>query len=396
MRPHDTMARDHIWCVIPVYNNKDTVKDVALGCRSHLEHVVVVDDGSTDADVSALLADADVIVLRHQENRGKGQALLTGLRHVEARGGQFMITIDADGQHCPRDIEKFVPLLQGDDGLLVIGCRDFGSQTVPRGSRFGRRFANFWLRVEAGVSVRDCQSGFRAYPVRHLSKLSPHGSHYDFESEVLARAAWAGLRLETLDVGVWYPEAGERVTSFRLFRDNLRISLMHTRLVGRRLVPVPHRKLVTEPRDAAPSLWRHPVQLLRFLLKENASPGGLAAAAAVGMFLAVLPLVSVHTLVILYVATRLHLNKVMALNIQHLCFPPFVPVACIELGHYLRHGRWLTDVSLEVIFGQLADRLWEWLLGSLILAPLAAVLVGVVVFVAASAARKRTVSYAKG
>lgn len=396
MEQNRSFPTKHIWCVIPVFNNKDTVKDIVMGCRSRLQQVVVVDDGSTDVDVSTLFSGSDIVVLRHEKNRGKGQAILTALRFIESRGGRFMIILDADGQHYPKDIEKFVPFLQDDETSIVIGCRKFDGKNIPGSSRFGRRFANFWLRIEAGVSIDDCQSGFRAYPVRYLSQMKLKGSYYDFEAEVLVRAVWAGLRLKKVDIDVWYPEPQLRVPSFKPFVDNFRISWMHTRLAGRRLLPFPHRKLVpTSKKHVDLSMLRHPVRLLKVLLKENATPGGLAISAAVGTFLAVLPLISIHTLVIVYVATRLHLNKVMAVNIQHLCMPPFVPLACIELGYYMLNGHWLTEVSLNTVFGQLTDRLFEWLLGSLIIAPAAAVMVGGSVFLAAQAFQKRASNHTR-
>jgi len=370
--------------VIPVYNNKDTVEGVAAECRSRLPHVVVVDDGSTDADIEALFSDSDITVLKHAENRGKGEAILTALRYVKDRGGRFIVTIDADGQHFPRDLERFIPLLQDDEAVIVVGCRRFEGENVPRASEFGRSFANLWLRLETGVFIDDCQSGFRAYPVNYLSQLKLSGSHFDFESEVLARAVWAGLSLRTVEIDVWYPEPGSRISSFRPFVDNLRLSWMHARLVGRRLLPFPHRKLVrSDGRQLDPRLLLDPVGLLKKLLKENATPGLLAVSAGVGTFLAVLPLIFVHTLVILYVTSRLQLNRVMAVSIQNLCMPPFVPMICIELGYRMRYGRWLTDFSTTVIFGELHQRLFEWLLGSLVVAPVASALVGGVVFLAA-------------
>lgn len=400
MQGKTTLPIDHIWCVIPVFNNKDTVKRIALECRSYLSRVVVVDDGSTDADICALLADTGITVLKHEKNRGKGEAILTALKYIGAQGGRFMITIDADGQHYPRDLERFIPLLQDDETVVVIGCRRFLSQPVagddhiPRTSRFGRKVANFWLRLETGVSCDDCQSGFRAYPVRQLRKLDLKGTRYDFETEILAKAVWAGLRLVPVDIDVWYPEPQARVSSFRPLLDNARISWMHTRLVARRLLPVPDRKLVTagEKRFEVGMLF-HPIKMLKMLLRENATPAGLAVSAAVGMFLAVLPLISLHTPLIIYVSVRLHLNKIMALNIQHLAMPPFIPAACIELGYYLRYGHWLTDISPQVIFGQLTARLWEWVLGSLIIAPVAAVIVGIVVFIIATALQRKASSH---
>jgi glycosyltransferase involved in cell wall biosynthesis len=225
-----------------VYNNGKTVRRVAQECRSILPNVVAVDDGSTDADVETLLSGLGVEVLKHGRNRGKGQAILTAARHVEERGGVYMITIDADGQHLPKDIGKFLPHLKGDEPAVVIGCRNFDTANVPRSSRFGRSFANFWLLVETGKRVADCQSGFRAYPVRVLNRLGCRGSHFDFEAEVLARAAWGGIALKSVDIDVVYPKPEERVSSFRPFLDNFRLTLIHSMLVGRRMLPVGHRR----------------------------------------------------------------------------------------------------------------------------------------------------------
>ncbi len=116
------------------------------------------------------------------------------------------------------------------------------------------------------------------------------------------------------------------------------------------------------------------------LLQENATPEGLAWSAAVGLFLAVLPILFAHSLVILYVALRLNLNKVVALNVQHIAMPPFVPALCIEVGYYMRHGQWLTDLSFATVFEQFSSRLYEWFLGSLVIAPLLAVLIGAITY----------------
>jgi len=109
----------------------------------------------------------------------------------------------------------------------------------------------------------------------------------------------------------------------------------------------------------------------------------LAAAAAVGTLLAGRPRVGCPTGVVLYISTRLHLNKVMAVHIQHLYAPPFVPFLCIEVGHYIRHGAWWTDFSREAILESMHLRALEWLIGSFLLAPVFAVLAGGITFVAA-------------
>jgi len=165
---------------------------------------------------------------------------------------------------------------------------------------------------------------------------------------------------------------------------------MHARLVGRRLLPIPHRKLIPSDEDRVDlRVLLHPIEMLKRLLSENATPGLLGVSAAVGVFLATLPIFALHTVVILYVATRLRLNRVMAVSIQNLCMPPFVPMICIELGYRMRYGQWLTEFSTKTILGEAHHRLFEWLLGSFLVAPVGAVLVGGIVFLGARAIRGR-------
>ena len=377
-----------VWCVIPVFNNRSTLAAVAQACRRELEHVLVVDDGSTDADVAALLRGTDVTVLRHAHNLGKGCALITALQYVQAQGGEFMITVDADGQHDPRDIHKFLPLLAAEPAAIVVGARQMDAPNVPASSRFGMRFSDFWLRLETGCHIRDSQSGFRSYPVGYVSRLKLRGRRYDFEVEALAKAAWAGLPIRAVDVGVTYAGKGERISHFRPVLDNLRISHCHITLLARRLLPWPHRRLLK--REAGPKgFFLHPLSFLRGLLLEHATPGELAVSAGVGTFLATLPLLSFHTVAIIYVTTRLHLNRLMAVAIQNLCAPPFVPFVCIELGHFLRHGRWLHEMSRQTLWHQAPARLLEWLLGSLVAAPILAAVTGFLVFGIAILAQQR-------
>ncbi len=382
-----SIKTDRIWCAIPVFNNKNTVKEIVAECSSIMKNVVVVDDGSSDTEIESLLSDMDVVVLKHERNLGKGRAVLTASRYIEAQGGLYMITIDADGQHYPRDIKKFLPLMQESDSNLIIGCRNFNSENIPAKSRFGRKFANLWMRIETGIHIDDSQSGFRSYPVKYLNRMKFKGSHYDFEAEVLAKAAWAGLNLMTVEIDVRYPKPGDRVSGFKPFLDNLRISLIHSMLVGRRLLPLKHKRLL-EGKKKDLTILRHPGKFIMMLLKENATPEGLAMAAAAGAFFAILPLLFSHTIVILYVAARLNLNKVVAVNVQHFFMPPFVPALCIEAGYFMRHGRWLTDISFATVFSQFPDRLLEWFLGSLIIAPLGAALMGTIFFSAATLIRK--------
>lgn len=131
------------------------------------------------------------------------------------------------------------------------------------------------------------------------------------------------------------------------------------------------------------------------LLRENSSPTELGVAAGVGVLLATLPLIACHTIAILYVSTKLNLNRLLALNIQHFCAPPFVPLACIALGFYLRNGHWLGVEELKTFGNDLPQHVLNWLLGSLVLAPVLAIVAGLIVFyIAARVQRKGAERYA--
>lgn len=383
-------STEAVWCVIPVYNNGATIEAVARGCREQLDHVLVVDDGCTDVDVAALFADTDIEVLSHETNKGKGQALLSGLNYIQERGGSWMLAVDADGQHDPNDIPLFLPVMAGHPESIVIGARDFSGEHVPGGSKFGRKFSNFWIKLECGVTVSDSQSGFRAYPVELLSKMKLRGSRYDFEVEVLSKSVWHGLKLLDVPISVHYPPPEERISHFDQWEDNVRLSGRHSLLVMRRLLPWPHKRLVARDTTDWKALLFSPKKVLALLLRENSTPVELSVAAAVGIILATLPLIAMHTIAILYVSTKLNLNRLLAVNIQHFCAPPFVPAACIALGFYMRNGHWPGMEELKYFASELHQHLLNWLLGSLVLAPVLAVIGGLIVYAVARGIQQKS------
>ena len=375
---------------IPVFNNEGTVLDVALRARKSAEDVLVVDDGSTllPQDFDGTLARNGIRLVRHAENRGKGAAIQTALQDCLSRNVDYMIVLDADGQHLPEDIPQFIAALEGTDGsAIAVGVRDFSVENVPSSSRFGRSFSNFWVKLETGVTCGDTQSGFRAYPVKPISLLRLNCQRYNFEIEVLVKALWGGCPLVELPIHVKYEPPEKRVSHFRPFMDNFRLSILHTKLVLRRLLPFGSKSIVEKhPSDEGHTfreLLLHPKKFLLYLLNENATPLLLGVSAGVGSLLACLPLIGVHTLVILYVCLRLRLNKIMAVVIQNLYMPPFAPFLCIELGYFMRNGEWLTSASLKTISGELHLRLLEWLLGSLVLGPVSATIIGTIIYFSA-------------
>ena len=352
--------------VIPLYNHGRTVAQVAADALAHIGDVLVVDDGSTDGGAGNL--PAGVMLARHEVNRGKGAAIDTARREALAKGFTHLVTMDADGQHQAEDIPAFLQAVRAEPHAIIVGARQFTGPHVPFASRFGRAFSGFWMRVQTGCGVSDMQSGFRAYPVDLLGAVATAESGYAFEVEVLVRAAWAGFAIVELPIGVYYPPPDQRVSHFHKLRDNVRLSLLNTRLTIRALVPVPFRRHALDVQGRLSLL--HPLETLRQLMADRGTPAWLACSAGVGIALSTLPVPGLQSLLLLLGIGWLRLHRLAALVVMPLTWPPLVPGLAVLLGYRLRHGEWLTEFSVRTLGHEVGQRLLDWVIGSLALAPL--------------------------
>jgi glycosyltransferase involved in cell wall biosynthesis len=209
--------------VIPCYQAAATIGDVVRGARASGLAVCVVDDGSTDAG-GARAEEAGATVLRHPQNHGKGAALQSGFAWAERRGASAVVTLDADGQHDPREIAPLIVAHRASPRALVVGVRRF-DESMPRRSQVGNRISTWWISRFARRPHRDTQSGFRVYP-RPLWRSGPlRTRRFDTETELLLRAAKLGLPLVEVPVRtIYHGGDGEKhATHFRNVRDTLRI-----------------------------------------------------------------------------------------------------------------------------------------------------------------------------
>jgi glycosyltransferase involved in cell wall biosynthesis len=243
-------ADRRVCVVIPTYNNNATVGDVVRRVAAMGLPLLVVDDGSTDGTGDAARS-AGAEVIAHPHNMGKGCALITGWRAAAERGYSHAVTVDADAQHPPEEIPVLLAVMQREPDALVVGCRDMSSDNVPRSSRIGRAASDFMLWAAASHELKgerpDSQCGFRVYPLRHVLALGMTGRRYEFEMEILVRAAWHGIPLRARPVNVYYPAPEERVSHFHKWKDNGRIIGIYTRLMLIRLfwpLTRPRRRLL--------------------------------------------------------------------------------------------------------------------------------------------------------
>ena len=372
--------------IIPVFNHAKTLRQVVKRALHQDVPVMVIDDGSTDGGAETI-TDLKVKVITHAQNLGKGAAIMKGALEARKMGKTHIVTIDADGQHDPDEYLKFSQTMMEHPDDILVGKRNFQTANVPRASIWGRSFSNFWFRLQTGYRLGDVQSGFRVYPVVIFHQLKLVEKRFSFEVEVLVKSSWAGIRIQDVDISVHYPPAKKRISHFNKIKDNLRLTHLNTKLTFRSLLPIPHRKIVPEMSASNISVL-HPILSIKTLLKQNTSPSRIAASGALGVFLGTLPLIACHTLAILLISGYSRLNKIVALATSQICMPPFVPALCIEVGYFMRHGNFLTEFSLETIGHQGLERLLEWLLGSLIVAPLLAIIVGGAIFSGATLVNK--------
>lgn len=229
--------------VIPVYRHAQTLPPLLARIRDLDLVAIVVNDGGDAEDTEFLrgLRRADSVVLCEQfPNRGKGAAVLTGLRHAAALGYSHCVQIDADGQHNTDDIPTLLAQAAQQPEALITGVPEYDA-SVPQHRLYARYITHFWVWVETlSFSIRDSMCGFRVYPLAATLALADRvtlGRRMDFDTEVMVRLYWRGLEVVSVPTRVTYPKGG--ISNFRLWRDNLMISAMHTRLVCGMLLRLP-------------------------------------------------------------------------------------------------------------------------------------------------------------
>lgn len=229
--------------VIPVYRHAYLLEQVLPRIRELGLPCVVVNDGNDQDETEllrALCRDTGTELCEQFPNQGKGSAVILGMRRAAELGYSHALQVDADGQHNTDDIPRFLALAEASPLALITGVPQY-DDSVPRHRYYSRYLTHFWVWVETlSLEIRDSMCGFRVYPLGDTLALIDRvniGRRMDFDTEVAVRLCWRGVPVISVPTQVTYPENG--ISNFRLWRDNLAISWMHTRLCAGMVLRLP-------------------------------------------------------------------------------------------------------------------------------------------------------------
>jgi glycosyltransferase involved in cell wall biosynthesis len=214
------MNEDKILALIPAWNEEAFIGPVIEAARAQLP-VLVVDDGSQDSTPD-LAASAGAEVVRHEENRGKGQALITGFAWALAQGFDAVVTLDADGQHDPTEIPLFLSAYKKNAFELIIGRRNFRQMPFP--NRFANPIGSFLLTLALKERIYDNQSGYRLHTRKLLESLDLKMTGFELEVEVVMQTVCLGMTIGWVPIRTIYGTG--KVSYFHPLRDTFRFLKM--------------------------------------------------------------------------------------------------------------------------------------------------------------------------
>lgn len=363
------------FCVIvPTYNNQKTLKKVLDSILEFTSNVIVVNDGATDSTSEILKQYSELTQIHHPKNLGKGRALRNGFRKALELNYEYAITIDSDGQHFASDIPIFIEEIQKEPNTLLIGSRNMTQENVPKKSSFGNKFSNFWFKFETGIKLDDTQSGFRLYPLRLLPKLF-YTNKFEFEIEVIVRAAWKGIEVKNIPIQVLY-DPTERVSHFRPFQDFTRISILNTVLVTNALLYIKPRDFFRKAKKKGFKKF-----FLEDILESSDSNFKKSAAIALGIFIGMSPFWGFQTVLLFAFAALFRLNKVIAYLSSNVSFPPFIPFiiyGSLKMGSFFVDSDVPLILDSSITLDDIQKNAAQYIIGSLILATVSALTVGLI------------------
>ncbi len=367
------MLESRICILIPTFNNANTLKAVLDGCMKYSDQIIIINDGSTDHTIE-ILKDYDYLhVVNFDTNRGKGNAIKAGFQSAIEKGYNYVLTIDSDGQHLPDDIPFLVSFQRSHPDSIIIGSRNMEREGIPGKSSFGNKFSNFWFKFDTGIELPDTQSGYRIYPLRLIRDLRLITWKFEFEVEILVKAAWKNIPILPLPVRVYYPPSHIRVSHFRPFQDFSRISILNTILFLQAFFYyIPHRWI---RKILSVGFWK---SLGLALHDPKESLMKRAGAIGFGVFMGIFPVWGYQLIIGLSLCHILKLNKGLFTIAAHISIPPMIPFilyfSYVLGGRFVPNPRILNLSNLDLTIGSLANNFVQYLVGAVLLSIFAGIL----------------------
>jgi glycosyltransferase involved in cell wall biosynthesis len=216
------MTSAHILALIPAYNESRRIADVVRQTQKHLP-VLVVDDGSKD-DTAARAEEAGASVVRQQPNQGKGAALRRGFRYALENGYEAVVTLDADGQHDPDELPKFLAKFEEEGTDLIIGYRRFNE--MPPVRRLSNMLGTWLFSWAVGARILDNQSGYRLLSRRMIEGLLESlEAGFEFELEQIVVCAEQGYKLDWAPIRTIYEGEKSHIRPLKHVQNFVRVSL---------------------------------------------------------------------------------------------------------------------------------------------------------------------------
>jgi glycosyltransferase involved in cell wall biosynthesis len=191
-----------IFAVIAAYNEERYIGRVVKEIKKYINKVVVVDDGSEDKTKEAAKK-SKAVVLRHLINLGKGAALKTSCDYAVKNKADIIVTIDADAQHDPNEIPKFLENIKTCD--VVLAYRKL-NKNMPFVLKFGNWFLNKTISFLYGIKIKDSQCGYRAFTAKAYKKLRWKATDYSMESEMIAKIGKYKLSYKEIPIKTIYSD----------------------------------------------------------------------------------------------------------------------------------------------------------------------------------------------
>jgi uncharacterized protein (DUF2062 family) len=239
--------------------------------------------------------------------------------------------------------------------------------------------------------MEDTQSGYRLYPVAQLKSLHFFTKKFEFEIEVIVRAAWKGISIQSVPVKIHYEEEGKRISHFRPFQDFSRISVLNTFLVMIAL-------FYFWPLDFIKRLFKKETrqQVIRQILHPDDSNFKKAASIGFGVFMGIVPIWGFQMITAITLSVLLKMNKALVIVAANISFPPFIPfiVFLSHLTGKIWMGKNAVDLSFDkgITLDDLHNSFFQYVTGAITLSILLGLITGVVSFTLLSLFRKKRVA----